>query len=310
MELNRKRILIFTGLTFVLTYATELFIWLKGGLQIPNLGLALMGIMMIPALCSILTRKLTDEGRADLWLKPDIRRNYKNYLAAWLLPFVFIAIGAAFFFLLFPDRLDRDFTLIRNSLALLDPDGKELTRPDLIKVILLQLGTALLLSPILNFVPSFGEELGWRGYLFPKLLEVTSRRKAMLISGVIWGLWHAPLIAMGYNYGNNYRFFPWPGILGMALYCVFLGAFMCYLTLRSGSVLSAAIVHGASNGAANSGILFLNGTLNPFIGPVPLGIIGGLGWILAGVFSLIAINRIKQNSEKIEDGSELAHLSA
>lgn len=306
MDISRKRIAIFVGLTFLFTYGIEFFIWLKGGLSIPNIQLALMGIMLIPAMCSILTRRLTNEGRADLWLNPNLRRNYKPYLAAWFLPIVFIAVGALLYFLIFPDRYDPEFSLIRNSMALLDPNGKELTQSDLINVILMQLGSAVLLAPVLNFIPSLGEELGWRGYLFPKLIQVTSRKMAVILSGVIWGLWHAPLIAMGYNYGFGYRLFPLPGILGMILYCFLVGAFMCYLTLKTGSVLAATIVHGASNGAANSGILFLNGTLNPFIGPLPIGIIGGIGWIIAGLWAFFKIDNLKLVPEEIESGSDLA----
>jgi membrane protease YdiL (CAAX protease family) len=44
--------------------------------------------------------------------------------------------------------------------------------------------------------PAFGEELGWRGMLFPTLADFTSERSAALVSGVIWGLWHAPAIAI------------------------------------------------------------------------------------------------------------------
>lgn len=306
MDISRKRIVVFVGLTFLFTYGIEFFIWLKGGLSIPNIQLALMGIMLIPAMCSILTRRLTNEGRADLWLNPNLRRNYRSYLAAWFLPIVFIAVGALLYFLIFPDRYDPEFSLIRKSMALLDPNGKELTQSDLIKVILLQLGSAVLLAPILNFIPSLGEELGWRGYLFPKLIQVTSRKMAVILSGVIWGLWHAPLIAMGYNYGFDYRLFPLPGIFGMILYCFLVGAFMCYLTLKTSSVLAATIVHGASNGAANSGILFLNGTLNPFIGPLPIGIIGGIGWIIAGLWAFFKVDNVKLVPGEIESGSDLA----
>src|SRR5690349_19574724 len=51
----------------------------------------------------------------------------------------------------------------------------------------------------LNTMLAFGEEYGWRGYLLPKLLPLGEARAATIV-GVIWGLWHAPLLIAGLNY--------------------------------------------------------------------------------------------------------------
>ena len=60
------------------------------------------------------------------------------------------------------------------------------------------------MSPIVNIIACLGEEVGWRGFLLPNLLEKFTPIKATLLTGFIWGVWHAPMIAMGYNYGLNY----------------------------------------------------------------------------------------------------------
>ena len=39
----------------------------------------------------------------------------------------------------------------------------------------------------------FSEEFGWRGYMLPVLSGWLGWRKASLIIGVVWGIWHAPL---------------------------------------------------------------------------------------------------------------------
>ena len=46
----------------------------------------------------------------------------------------------------------------------------------------------LLMAPL-----AFGEEWGWRGYLLPHLLPL-GQWPAFLIGGVIWGLWHIPVV--------------------------------------------------------------------------------------------------------------------
>ena len=79
---------------------------------------------------------------------------------------------------------------------------------------------AVLLAPVLNIVTTTGEEWGWRGYLVPKLTEKLSVVPTLLISGIIWGLWHAPLTVMGHNYGLGYSGYPYTGILAMCAFCV------------------------------------------------------------------------------------------
>ena len=67
-----------------------------------------------------------------------------------------------------------------------------------------------------------GGEIGWRGYLLPNLLKLTSQRKAILLHGLLWGLAHATLIYFGFNYGSDYWRALWSGILMMTVVCVVL----------------------------------------------------------------------------------------
>ena len=71
-------------------------------------------------------------------------------------------------------------------------------------IILSQTVMAMVLAPLLNGIPTFGEEFGWRAYLQWKLMPLGGR-KAVLLTGVIWGVWHWPVIAMGHNYGLGLR---------------------------------------------------------------------------------------------------------
>ena len=56
---------------------------------------------------------------------------------------------------------------------------------------------------------AMGEEAGWRGYLWSVLRPLGFWRTAAIV-GVAWGLWHAPIIAAGHNYGTGYPGWPWP----------------------------------------------------------------------------------------------------
>ncbi|MDF2484272.1 MAG: hypothetical protein K0R46_440, partial [Herbinix sp.] len=162
---------------------------------------------------------------------------------------------------------------------------------------LIQVGTALLLGPLLNVINCFGEEWGWRGYLLPKMNRKFNILPTLLINGVIWGLWHAPLTTLGHNYGLDYPGFPYIGILAMVIFCTVIGTFFSYITIKTNSCVPAIFAHGSLNSIASVGIYFAIGGGNPFIGPAPTGIIGGIGFIIVAiVMAVLLIKREKKSA--------------
>jgi membrane protease YdiL (CAAX protease family) len=105
---------------------------------------------------------------------------------------------------------------------------------------------SVLLAPILAIVIAFGEEYGWRGYLQSELLKL-GRVRGVLLLGVIWGVWHWPIILMGFNYPG----YPLLGVALMTLYTTGLAVVLGYAVLRSGSVLLAAYLHALNNQVAS-----------------------------------------------------------
>ena len=101
---------------------------------------------------------------------------------------------------------------------------------------------SVLVSPILALLIAFGEEYGWRGYLQSELVKI-GRVRGIALVGVIWGLWHAPIIAMGHNYPG----YPVAGIVLMTVYCVGLAFVLGYAVLKTGSVWLAAFLHAINN---------------------------------------------------------------
>jgi membrane protease YdiL (CAAX protease family) len=101
---------------------------------------------------------------------------------------------------------------------------------------------AVLLSPFMALIIAFGEEYGWRGYLQNQLIRLGKIRGVLLL-GVIWGLWHAPVIAMGHNYPG----YPVAGIFLMVLYTIALSFIFGLAVLKSGGIWIAAFLHGLNN---------------------------------------------------------------
>ena len=286
-KVDTRRIVLFLGLTFGIAWLTGLAIYLTGGIvnsqQIaPRLPLALilMAIpyMWAPALAHILTRLLSREGWKDVGLRPHFRAGWPYWLMAWVLPGLSTIAGAVVFFLLFPRYFDPSLRFVRENLLV----SPIFARFSPWKVVAIEAVGAILVSPILNGLATFGEEFGWRAYLLPKLLPLGWRR-AMLLMAVIWGVWHWPVIFMGYEYGFKYPGYPWVGPL-LFIWIVFgFGVFLAWVTLRAGSVWPAVIGHAAVNGIAGLAALATIGNPNPLLGPLPVGIIG------SSVYMVIAL---------------------
>lgn len=95
----------------------------------------------------------------------------------------------------------------------------------------------------------------------------------LLISGAIWGLWHAPIILQGHNYSEH----PYLGIAMMTVFTTLLGIIFGWLQQACGSVWAPTAAHGALNGIAGVPILILSphdaalgGTLASAIGWIPI----------------------------------------
>lgn len=295
-SIDTRRILIFIALSYGIAWAAGLFIYLTGGIigspvLIPALNLTRATTLLVlvympaPALAHIITRLITAEGWRDTGLRPRFRRGWPAWLAAWLLPAALVFVGGAVYFVLFPDQFDPQLGRLQ---AMMDQSAAQLGQDipmTASALLILQTVQALLLAPVLNALPTLGEEFGWRAYLQPKLLPL-GWRNAMILMGIIWGVWHWPVIAMGYNYGTGYPGAPWTGMLAMVWFTFTVGTILGWLTVRGGSVWPAVIGHGAVNGIAALPALVAKGSANPLLGPLPVGVIGSAGFTLVALWML------------------------
>ncbi len=278
-----KRIVLFTVLTVVITWAVFMLV--------PALGLAYgsgMSIiivaagMFVPALGSILTRLITKEGFRKMYLRPNFKGHGKAYLVLFFGPTLLILLGMGVYFLIFPGTFDPELTMIQK----MSQAAAGLTPTTLLLVSVAQVAV---IGPIINIIPTMGEELGWRGYLLPKLREIFPDRKALIITGVIWGLWHLPVIVMGHNYGTGYVGYPWLGILMMTVFCVSLGIIEGYATIKLDSAIPAAMIHSTVNAGAGLPVLFAKSGYNALLGPSITGLVGGIPFFICAVILFIKI---------------------
>jgi len=121
----------------------------------------------------------------------------------------------------------------------------------------------------INGLFAFGEEYGWRGVLMD-LLKPLGGVKANLLTGVLWGLWHAPVIVLGFNYGAARGW----GVVMMCVVMTPLSFVLWRAREFSRSIVAPAIIHGAFNGFAGFFLLLTLGRST--LVAVPVGIAGAL----------------------------------
>lgn len=294
IRLEVKRILIFILIAYGVAWCVAGLIYWLGGMAesptlIPGLRLSLAVVLIAlfympaPALAHVATRWLTGEG----WQIPLLRLRWKQSwryvsLAWFVVPLLATIFGSGLFFLIFPQYFDPSMSAIRQLVEESAP-GTQLPPPNV--MVTASIVQGILLGGIINAPFTFGEEFGWRGYLQQKLTPL-GWRKAMVLMGLIWGLWHAPIIAMGHNYGTDYAGYPWTGIAAMVWFCITVGTFLGWATLQSGSLWPAVFGHAAINAISGLGGLFVSGQPNPLLGPLPTAMLAGIGWTLIAILLL------------------------
>lgn len=287
-----RRIWLFLFITFGLTYAWTMgLIWPRvlerdaasftAEETLFNTALTAV-LMFFPAVGVLLTRLFTREGLSNAMLRFNLKGNVRYYLIGWLGPMVLTILGSVIYFVIYPS----EFTLATSQAAM----ATQPIPPAIFWALQIFL---MLIAPLLNFIPCLGEEWGWRGYLLPKVAQRMKFFPAVLVTGFIWGIWHAPIIVSGHNYGMGYSGYPWTGIVAMCLFCIVGGTLFSYITLKTKSCWPAVLAHGALNGTASIGVLFLANpmTYNRFVGPVPTGVIGATAYIVVAIWIVCKVHK-------------------
>ena len=284
---DERSVGVFLALAFGLSWLVALPLWFGDGLTSPWFTLTAVAMMMTPAVAALIVVFFVERPQLKAWtlglwpLKP-VRRllGYGALGIVVSIALVLIALPIGALLGVYP----ADFVNFSAFQQILDQQTGGAPLP-MSTGMLVALQLAILPSAaLINLIPALGEELGWRGWLLPKLMPLGTL-PALVISGVIWGLWHAPLILLGYNYPGTPG---WLALTAMVAMCILVGAIFGWLRLRSGTVWPAALAHAAFNGAAGSYLLFAKA--GERIDTTQATILGWTGWIvpLAIVITLVA----------------------
>ena len=146
---------------------------------------------------------------------------------------------------------------------------------------------AVTLAPVINMFAALGEEAGWRGYMMPHLKKQLGLLNGRLLGGVIWGVWHWPLMLLvGYEYGTNYLGAPVLGLFVWCIVCFALNTLLDWLYEKTGCIWVPSIAHGAFNAVVALFVVLTNPADSYYnvLGPAPIGLIGMLPMLAAAVW--------------------------
>lgn len=273
--LNRKKLIWFLLVTFAISWPLFLLplafrdatIEVQQIVALVAWSLAMFG----PGVAALLTTRFV--AREPLGTLNLGRLGPKRfYLWAWLLPGVLALLALVFTVALGLGTLDLRFQAIQAGLEALPED----VGIPLGLVLAGQILVGLTLGPLINTIPAMGEELGWRGFLLPELLSL-GKWRAIVVSNVIWGVWHAPAIAQGHNYPGR----PILGIFLMIGFCLLFGTILSWLYFETNSPWVAALGHGSLNATAGLPLLFLEPGIDIVWGGT---LAAPAGWIGMGLF--------------------------
>ena len=251
-----KRLMIYLvlafGLTWIIFFAYILSgnVWAADG-EITGMDQFVSLGMLCPALAMLLTRYATREGFAvtgkdSMLLGISFKdKKWVYFVIAMLLPWFYVELGNALTLLISPNAFDPH-----------NPELLGLTDDELAIVFIQPL--AAIVSGVTVSFAAFGEEAGWRGYMMPKMIKLWGVGKAVVIGGIIWGMWHWPLTYIGHNFGMEYFGYPFTGFAAMCVLCIFMGMILTYVTYKSGSIWPAAILHAINNASPSVLQYFIN----------------------------------------------------
>lgn len=290
---NKKRTIKYLVWTFLIAWIMQAAV---AGLHrngLATIGQLVTAIMMFVPLLGVV---LAGQRLPGMGWKPRLKGKIKFLLAAWFLPALLTSIGAILYFAVFPRHFDLSGDFLAANVgaeAMTQLEAQGLTYP---MYILISVIGCLTYAPLVNMLLALGEEAGWRGFLYPQLKARFGKGKGLVIGGIIWGMWHWPLMWLtGYEYGTDYIGFP---IVGMLIFCIFTTAagILCdWLYEITGCIWIPSMFHGAVNAAGTVplALCIANTGSAVLLGPAPIGVLAGVPLILCA--AVIYLRRKKAN---------------
>lgn len=229
-----KPIGLFLSITLALS-SIYYFLIIYSGTLSSGWGQFTMGLMWCPAIAAFISMKLLKRNIADLgWKWGKTKYQVYSYLIPLLYAFIAYLIvwvfgWGGFYNKEFVVRLTSSFGF------------GEIGSTFVIISYFLLFG---IFGTIRSAASALGEEIGWRGFLVPELFKTQGFTKTSLISGIIWAVWHLPILLFAdYNSGTP----SWYAMSCFVVLIMSMSFIYTYFRMKSGSLWTAVILHASHN---------------------------------------------------------------
>jgi membrane protease YdiL (CAAX protease family) len=288
MNFDFKKVGLFIGLTYLFSWIIVIFFLALGGSwNSPYTLFILIAFMFVPSIIAITLQKIVCKEPLKEPLGISFKVN-RYFLMAWLLPpaIMFATLGISLLFpgIQYSPGMEGMIERFRNTLTSVQIEElQNQIAESPIHPFWIALLQGLIAGPTINAVAGLGEELGWRGFLQKELSKLDFWKSSMMI-GIVWGIWHAPIILQGHNYPEH----PSVGVIMMIVFTVLLSPIFSYVRIKAKSVIAAAIMHGSLNATVGLAIMPIQGGND-----LTVGVTGLSGFIILTIINLIIYNRAR-----------------
>jgi uncharacterized protein len=230
VDASHRKVITFISFTFVLSA----IVWALLALHVAS-DLLLTGLAMwCPGLAAILTRLIYQHHFKGMGWRRVGKLRYLLLGAALPLAYGLLTYGITWW----SGLGGFSWQAVRNLLSTVDLQGQA---PNL------QFGFFIFYAVVLIAVAIFaaaGEEIGWRGLLVPEMAKMMPFSRTALISGIIWSIWHYPLIILT---GGSNGLPLWYALCCFTIMITALSVMLAWLRLESRALWPAVLLHAAHN---------------------------------------------------------------
>ena len=286
---EKQSMAIYFLLTFGLAWLCQVYASLQliqnGNTTVYQMLLAVS--MFCPLVAALASKKVFLNQPTGIGWKVKGKRRY--WLAAWFGPALFTVLAAVLYFAVFPSRLDLSGSWLVAAYGG-EMDAETLKRELGVSTTSYMVQTGLMavtIGPAINMLFAVGEEAGWRGTMMPWLKERFGLLNGRLLGGIIWGVWHWPIMLLtGYEYGTNYLGAPVLGLVVWCVVCFALNTLLDWLYEKTSCIWVPSIAHGAFNAVVGlfTVLTYPADAYYNVLGPMPIGLIGMLPMLTAAVW--------------------------
>ena len=234
--------------------------------------------MFAPSIAALLSKAPIKE----VGWRPNFIKKWKSYAAVWLWLAFYVIFGAVVYFAIFPQHFSLAFSLLAKSIGTSDLALVQSTAWQYVFNFLTWIN-------LLCIIPALGEELGWRGVLYPYLKERYGRTKGRIIGGLIWASWHLPILLFADKLSLDTILYIFP----YYIMAITMGFLLDIYYVKSKSIWLPAFGHSTIDTLGPLTSLLVAGNVKPlaYLGP-------GANGLFVGLLALVVVTWLTKREAK------------